>query len=51
MIFHVAIYLRKMNDVATGILNLATNVQNCHVNLNSRFKFQNHAVTRDVDRL
>ena len=41
--------LRKTDEVATGILNLATKVQNCYVDLNSRFKFQNHAVTRDVD--
>ena len=45
----MAIYLRKTNDVPTGFLNLATDVQNCHVNLNSRFKFQNYAVTRDID--
>ena len=44
-----AIYLRKTNDVLTGILNLATDVQNCHINLNPRFKFQKYAVTRDSD--
>ena len=45
----MTIYLRKMNDVPTAILNLATNVQDCHVNLNTRFKFQKYTVTRDVD--
>ena len=37
----------KTNNVPTGILNLTTDVQNCHVNLNSHLKFQKYVVTRD----
>ena len=45
----MAIYLRKTNDVPTGILNLTTKVQNCDVNLKTHLKFQNYTVACDID--
>ena len=38
-------YLSSKNqDLPTSILNLATNVQNYHINLNCCFKFQKYVV-------